>query len=116
MVGTTLSLYGEVHMLSCVCKSARARVYVWFVHVAYVYIIYYNRPTILLTQKILVSPHARYWSYAYQDLRKPPSPLSVYQTNCPTGQYVCNQGEVCFEVLRFVSGLKIEYPNLHRQT
>ena len=29
MVGPTLSLYGEVHMLSCVCKSARARVYVW---------------------------------------------------------------------------------------
>src|SRR6218665_3813933 len=58
MVGPTLSLYGEAHMLSCVCKSARARVYVRFVHVAYVYIIYYNRPTILLTQKIFVSPHA----------------------------------------------------------
>src|SRR6218665_471441 len=55
----TLSLYGQVHMLSCVCKSARARVYVWFVHLAYVYIIqYYNRPTILLTQQILVSSHA----------------------------------------------------------
>src|SRR6218665_3857540 len=39
-----------------VCKSARARVYVWFVHVAYVYIIYYNRPTILLTQKNLSFP------------------------------------------------------------
>src|SRR6218665_968247 len=49
----TLSLYGQMHMLSCVCKSARACVYVWFVYVAYVYIIYYNRPTILLTQKNL---------------------------------------------------------------
>src|SRR6218665_912649 len=53
----TLSLYGQVHMPSCVCKSARAREYVWFVHVAYVYF-FFNRPTILLTQKILVSSHA----------------------------------------------------------